>query len=600
MRLGASTMYSSQEVADAFLTMQKAGLSAGEIMDGALAAGLQVAGAEGMNMADAAEIMANALMVFGDQGVTAAMVSDQLAAGALASSSSVEDLGFSLKYASGSAATLGVPMEDLITSIALLSNAGLKGSTAGTSMNNVLLAMASPTKAAAKEMEKLGISYKDASGEIKPLPQIFSEMNAAMEGKGYTQAEKLASLKDLFNTRGARAAAILLKEVNGEYEAMGKTIQGSAGKGAELMAARMESFAGSLEIAKGAIETFMIALGLALQPLIEFFAGAIAAVAQWFTNLPKPMQTAIAAFLVFAAVIGPIVLLLGFMITAVTSIIGAVTAAAAAIGIGVAAFLGWIAVIALVIAAVVAVVVLIIKNWDKIKAYFVNLFAQWKRDFPALFTFITTAVRVFVTVIKAWFSALVTAWKTTFTVIWNIVKTSFDIISKIFGTVFGIWMTVIDTALKAIAAMFRGDWGKVAEIVKDGASKILGYVKALPGQILSALGNLGSLLYGKGRELMNGLWEGIKSVVDNIKNTIKSAVGLSPSVSSSASGVASVGLSTFGITPASTSSSRVGSVVINVNGAQDPYTTARIVKRAVEGYDVSQGRKPAQALARAW
>jgi polyhydroxyalkanoate synthesis regulator phasin len=47
-----------------------------------------------------------------------------------------------------------------------------------------------------------------------------------------------------------------------------------------------------------------------------------------------------------------------------------------------------------------------------------------------------------------------------------------------------------------------------------------------------------------------------------------------------------------------TSRRSVGNVVINLYG--DPVANERAVKRALEGYDVSMGRKPGQKLARAW
>ena len=62
----------------------------------------------------------------------------------------------------------------------------------------------------------------------------------------------------------------------------------------------------------------------------------------------------------------------------------------------------------------------------------------------------------------------------------------------------------------------------------NGASALWNVISGIPGQILSALGNVGSLLYSAGRDVIQGLINGIKNMAsalwEGIKNTVSGAV----------------------------------------------------------------------------
>jgi phage-related protein len=63
--------------------------------------------------------------------------------------------------------------------------------------------------------------------------------------------------------------------------------------------------------------------------------------------------------------------------------------------------------------------------------------------------------------------------------------------------------------------------GSVGRAVSEGVDKVIQFFRDLPGDILRALGNFGRLLYQAGVDLLNGLWDGIKSMVSNLINRMK-------------------------------------------------------------------------------
>ncbi|MGY1440162.1 hypothetical protein [Streptomyces reniochalinae] len=55
-------------------------------------------------------------------------------------------------------------------------------------------------------------------------------------------------------------------------------------------------------------------------------------------------------------------------------------------------------------------------------------------------------------------------------------------------------------------------WGSIKSGTVRVAGQMLSYVKGLPGRIVGYFGSFGSMLYGKGKDLVRGLWNGIKAM----------------------------------------------------------------------------------------
>lgn len=55
-------------------------------------------------------------------------------------------------------------------------------------------------------------------------------------------------------------------------------------------------------------------------------------------------------------------------------------------------------------------------------------------------------------------------------------------------------------------------WSQIASGVSSGIGTVVSYVASLPGKILGAIGDLGSLLYDKGKSAIQGLVNGMKSI----------------------------------------------------------------------------------------
>jgi TP901 family phage tail tape measure protein len=304
LQLGKDTQFSAGESAQAMEELIKAGLSVGDVLNGAADATVNLAAAGEVSMPEAATIASNAMNQFGLSAKDMVGVADQIAGAANASAIDVSDFGQSLAQVGAVANLAGVDFKDTATAIAIMGNAGIKGSDAGTSLKSMLSRLQPTTKKQASLMKELGIVTKDGSnqfydqaGNLKDLGKVSGVLQNSL--KGMTKQQKQAALQTLFGSDAIRAAAVLsdkgAKGFDKMSAAMGKV------KAADVAATKMDNFKGSIEQMKGSLETLGITMGSVLLPGLRKVVDALTEVINWVTNLRSGQQKAIVAGLALAA-----------------------------------------------------------------------------------------------------------------------------------------------------------------------------------------------------------------------------------------------------------------------------------------------------------
>lgn len=325
LQLGADTIYSADQIAESFVELGKAGVGPKDIIDGIGEAVANLGAAADIPLDAASNILMAAVQTFGLSADEAVGVADKMAGAANASMIDIQDLGTSLKYAGGVARTLGLDFDDVNTAIAILGQYGIRGSTAGTSLRQMMVSLTGKTKPATKALTELGIitedgtnRFFDAEGNAKSLSEVFQILQDATAG--LTSEQKLNYLRQIFQNR-ALAAASALTQSGAEgftemYEAIGKTTaMGVANE-------RLDNLSGDIEILKGNIETLVIDTGSGFQTFARSLVQGITTVIQAFSNLPSWLQSSIIGFLAFSAVALVIVGSLGMFAGSILQIIG--------------------------------------------------------------------------------------------------------------------------------------------------------------------------------------------------------------------------------------------------------------------------------------
>ena len=199
------------EAADAMLEFQRAGFGLSQAMsDVPHIIDLSVAGFT--DLKKATQIVTSALHQFSSEGITAQQAADAIAKASVNSATTVEELGLALSYAGAMAASAGFSFEETTAALALLSNAGMRGSRAGTTLRQVISKVSTMSKQGEQSMNRLGVSFFTAEGHLKSLQEIFTQLSLVMEDM--TPEERASFVGDMFEIRSRAGVQALLSIIN--------------------------------------------------------------------------------------------------------------------------------------------------------------------------------------------------------------------------------------------------------------------------------------------------------------------------------------------------------------------------------------------------
>lgn len=208
--MGSTTKFSATQAAEALNFMALAGYDANTSME-MLPNVLSLAAAGGMDLATASDMVTDASAALGlSINETKEMV-DQMARASSRSNTSVSQLGDAFLTIGATARSVAGGTVELSTVLGVLADNGIKGSEGGTHLRNALLSLQTPTKDGIEALSKLNMTYDDmydASGRLRPLPEIFMQMSGAMEGM--TQQSKDAIISGIFNKTDLAAVNALI------------------------------------------------------------------------------------------------------------------------------------------------------------------------------------------------------------------------------------------------------------------------------------------------------------------------------------------------------------------------------------------------------
>lgn len=263
--LGASTAFSAKEAAAGMENMASAGFNTKEIYD-SMAGVLALAAVSGGDVALAAENSASALRGFGLDASQASHVADVFAQAAAKTNAEVSDMGEAMKYIAPVAHSMGISLEETAAAVGILSDSGIKGSQAGTSLRGALSRLAKPTKAMHETMDALGLSFYDSNGNMKSLADQVGMLKTAF--KGLTPEQQQNALVTLYGQESLSGMLALISAGPDKLRELTKSFEQSGGA-ADKMASQMQNnLPSKIEQMFGALESVAIRIGDKLFPLV--------------------------------------------------------------------------------------------------------------------------------------------------------------------------------------------------------------------------------------------------------------------------------------------------------------------------------------------
>ncbi|MCI1859761.1 MAG: phage tail tape measure protein [Sporolactobacillus sp.] len=506
VQMGAKSVFSASQVADGMSELGAAGFSTKQIIS-AMPGVLNAAAASGSDMAETSEVITSALNTFQMKASDSSHVADVMAATSNKTAAGMSDMGYAFKYAATPAHALGFSLESVAAATGIMANAGIKGEQAGTTLREAMLRLANPPKAAANELKNLGISLKDAHGNMLPLDKIIGQFSTKTAGMSKTQ--KTAALSTIFGTNAVSGMLAVVNAGPAKFDKMQKSLEHSDGSAKKTANTMQNNLKGALEQLSGSLESAAITVGDALTPALTAIAGVVQRLVQGFLSLPKQMQS----FIAIGAAVAAVGALLGGALLIGASMIPAITA-------GLTALVGALTAVILPIVGVVAAI-------GAVGAAFYLAYTRVAGFRNGINTALSAISGVVMTVFNAVSSfvmakvaALVAFWNQYGAVIIQAVTNVFNVIRAVVSAAMSVITPIIRGAMSAVRGIFSAVWGAIKGIVSGALNVIMGIVKVFAGLFT---GNW-RLMWNGVRQILSGVWGAIKAVIKGALGVIRSVV----------------------------------------------------------------------------
>lgn len=553
LEMGAKTKFSASEAASAMEYMAMAGWKTEDMLNG-IEGIMSLAAASGEDLATTSDIVTDALTAFGLSAQDAGRFSDVLAAASSNANTNVSMLGESFKYVAPVAGSLGYTAEDTAIALSLMANAGIKGSQGGTALRGSLTRLIKPTDDAAAIMDEYGISLTNTDGSMKSLGDVMGMLRERLGGLSEAQQAQVAAT--LFGQESMSGMLAIINSSEADYNKLTDAIYGSEGAATSMAETMQDNLSGQLTILGSTIEGIAISFGNILLPVIKKVVEGLQGFASWINGLSDSQKEFIANALLMAAAIGPVILIIGKLVTGFLTLkkyfSSAMTAFSAGKGI-IAALGGSFGPILLIIAAVVAAIIALKAAWD-------TNFGGIREKTAEIVSSIQSMFDNMISMLQSWGNFFLGLWESNwlgiqsiFTTLWNRVEVIFslglDILNEVFqlfsnlftGNWSGVWENVVNiftgivegialffsAGLEALVTLLvnigEGLWeaAKTAfGFISDGFTQvwdqIVAWFEIAKEDPVTAIEGIASSMYEAGKTVISKLWDGLKAAWEGV------------------------------------------------------------------------------------
>lgn len=180
-QVGIDTKFTAPQVASAGKFLAMSGFNVDQIKQ-AIRPIADIALVGDTDLGETADVVTNIMTSYAVPAEKMNDIADILTMTFTKTNTTLMELAESFKYAGTVAYQSGMKFETTSAALGILGDAGIKGSHAGTTLRMLLMNMTNPTKKAQEAWDILGISPRDAQGNLKPLSNILEELKNKSQG----------------------------------------------------------------------------------------------------------------------------------------------------------------------------------------------------------------------------------------------------------------------------------------------------------------------------------------------------------------------------------------------------------------------------------
>jgi TP901 family phage tail tape measure protein len=562
--LPLQSKFTDSEVAAGQYFLGRTGYNVDQILK-AMSGMLNLASAGDLDLGTTADIASNIQMAMGIPAEKMDHVADVMTAMFTRNNVDIQMLGESLKYSAGVGASFGQSLETVAAATAMMGNAGIQGSQAGTTLRQILTRIGT-----SEAVAKLGVKTKDKNGNMRDLVDILAEISAATQHMG--NVDRAAINKKIAGQIGLTGFEILLSQSGtGELKKLRGEKGEYDGEAAHVAGLKLDNLKGDMTMLHAAFENISVELfeknNAWLRKAIQGFTNFLHSVGEFLKRHPAvskgivmlgvglaALTTAFGGLaLMLMSVFGPM-LMTKFILSRLGLSIGSLaikngllgktfsSLGSAAIGLATSplstistavrflgstfAFVGRLFLtnpIGLVITAIAVAALLIYKYWEPIKAFFIGVWEGFttamvpvKAAFEPIIKLFEPLAPIFNAIGDAigsvinWFSNLFEPVKLT--------SEEFES-TKSAGVAFG---EAIGKAIMLPIKLFQ-DFFELVKSVWTFIFSLPEKLTELPSkisEIFTGEGGITSIFTNLGSNLVDGLTGGIKNKWNELKSTI--------------------------------------------------------------------------------
>ena len=543
--MGSKTKFSASEAASAMEYMAMAGWKTGDMLGG-IEGIMNLAAASGEDLATTSDIVTDALTAFGLSAEDSGHFADILAAASSNANTNVSMMGETFKYCAPIAGALGFSAEDTAEAIGLMANAGIKSTQAGTALRTIMNNLTGEVKISGKAIGGVTIATTNADGSMRDLSDILADCRTAFSG--LSESEKAQAAETLVGKNAMSGFLALMNAAPEDIDKLSNAIDNCDGTAESMAATMQDNLAGQLTILKSQLEELAISFGEILMPAIRSIVSHIQGFIDKLNGMDESQKKAIITIGLVVAAIGPLLVIIGTVISKVgvamqgfVKLAGAFNKikAAASAGTGIfgklGAAIGGVSAPVLAVVAVIAVLVAaFVHLWNTNEGFREAILGTWEK--------IKTTVSNFAEGIRERLAALGISFSDiaeTIKAIWNglcavlapIFEGAFNAIANVLQTMLGVITGILDVFI----GLFTGNWEQVWTGVKEIFSSIwegikgafqnaIDTIRGIADAVLGWFGTSWNDVWSSVKAFFEGIWNGIASFFSGIWNGIQNTV----------------------------------------------------------------------------
>ena len=283
-RIATVTKFSTTELGKGMVLLTQAGFSASEAINSMDAVATLATGTLS-SLEMTTDLLTTTVRAFNLDAVESTRVSDVMANAINKSKLTIDKLRIAFNFVGATAAQANISLEETGAAMMTLANNGLRASTIGTGLRQVISRLLSPSRKLREAYEEYGIELDKISPATNGFSTAIANLAPLLMGTEKGTVDMAKAFR-LFGLRGAQAAAILIKSyMSGDYENMLSKVR-EVGTAEAMAAKQAEGLQLQLKRLQDRAKVLALAIGKGgLRDVMMAFVRAISETVLWIGKL---------------------------------------------------------------------------------------------------------------------------------------------------------------------------------------------------------------------------------------------------------------------------------------------------------------------------